>query len=444
MGEEVRDAERTDGEISDDALRSALDLAVTVAAVGARLRPPLAYPLAIRPFLRFQKLPAAALHAVRVAVEGDPEFRERIGKVASSDLIDEVGILWLTRPEGWVSAIGTLLRETPDEACDAAAGLRAERRRREAAEKALVRARTELASVREELDRERVSGRALADQLAGALTETSKARTNLAELAASLRKSEARAERAERAAATASAAAQLGNDRVAQAEAARDAALTAAGEPVVAAPSAVSLDVSRVRTLLQRAAQDSEELARLVGQASNEFDIAVSPSPQGGRAQQRPAKHRAGPKRTPLKVPGGLLADSDAVAEHFLKATGVRVLLDGYNVAKLGWPALDLAHQRHECIAAAERIARRWGTDVTVVFDGADVVGASTAARRLVRVVFSPAGVLADDVLRAEVEHTVHTTPVLVVTNDQEVLADVRACGANTISSERFLAIARR
>jgi len=109
-----------------------------------------------------------------------------------------------------------------------------------------------------------------------------------------------------------------------------------------------------------------------------------------------------------------------------------------------GWDGFALEVQRERLIATAEDVARRWGTDITVVFDGADVPGARAPMRRLVRVVFSPAGLIADDVLRAEVDTLAHTQPVLVVTNDQAVLHDVRAAGANTISSDQFLAVARR
>jgi hypothetical protein len=52
--------------------------------------------------------------------------------------------------------------------------------------------------------------------------------------------------------------------------------------------------------------------------------------------------------------------------------------------------------------------------------------------------------VLADDVLRAEVEAIDTHRPVVVVTNDQAVLHDVRAHGANTVPSDTFLALARR
>ena len=67
--------------------------------------------------------------------------------------------------------------------------------------------------------------------------------------------------------------------------------------------------------------------------------------------------------------------DSAAAGEHLLRTQGVLVLVDGYNVAMLGWPRLHLHQQRDQCVQAAETIARRWGTDVHVVFDGAEVVG---------------------------------------------------------------------
>ncbi len=147
--------------------------------------------------------------------------------------------------------------------------------------------------------------------------------------------------------------------------------------------------------------------------------------------------------RTPLPIPGGVYGNSEAAGEHLFKVPGIVVLVDGYNVAKLGWPDLSLERQRDRCIDAAETLAKRWGTDVHVVFDGASVAGAHTRTRRVVRVVYSPEGVLADDVLRAEVAALDAARPVVVVTNDQAVLADVKAAGANTVSSDTFLAIAR-
>ena len=93
---------------------------------------------------------------------------------------------------------------------------------------------------------------------------------------------------------------------------------------------------------------------------------------------------------------------------------------------------------------AIENLARRFGSDITVVFDGADVdrrhapTGAGSSA-----CVFSPTDVIADDVIRDEVRRLPAARPVVVVTNDQQIVRDVRAMGANTIASEQLLALIR-
>ena len=120
------------------------------------------------------------------------------------------------------------------------------------------------------------------------------------------------------------------------------------------------------------------------------------------------------------------------------------MVVDGYNVAKLGWPDGALAEQRERSLDIIEDAARRFGSDVTVVFDGADVVGAHAARRRLARVVYSPAGVTADDVIRLIVGGAPPERAVVVVTNDQAVRRSVAAAGANLVSSDAFLALARR
>ena len=77
------------------------------------------------------------------------------------------------------------------------------------------------------------------------------------------------------------------------------------------------------------------------------------------------------------------------------------------------------------------------------MFDGADVVGASADRRRLSRVVYSPAGVIADDVIRDEVKATPTARPVVVVTDDREIQRDVARVGANVLSSGAFAILAR-
>ncbi len=145
----------------------------------------------------------------------------------------------------------------------------------------------------------------------------------------------------------------------------------------------------------------------------------------------------------PLALPGGVWADAPEAALHLVKSPGVLLVVDGYNVAKLGWPGLALADQRSRVLDALDELAARYGTDVHVVFDGADV-GPVATGRRYLRVEFSPAGVTADEVIVRLAEDLPVERPVVVATNDGEVRAGARAAGANIVSSEQLLAIARR
>jgi predicted RNA-binding protein with PIN domain len=137
-----------------------------------------------------------------------------------------------------------------------------------------------------------------------------------------------------------------------------------------------------------------------------------------------------------------VLHDDVAAAEHLLRA-GALVLVDGYNVAMLGWPDRPLADQRERLLDALEDLVRRVGTRLLVVFDGADVTGVFHG-RRLLRVRFSPAGVSADDAIRGEVAAHPPAEPVVVVTNDLAIRGDVARSGVNLLRSEQLLAVAVR
>ncbi len=397
--------------LPDRVLRSALEFAVGLAAAGQRTRPPLAFPPGLKPFLKVQTLPTAALGKVRSAVEGDEKYRSTLAGAATPDLVDEVGRLWLLRPDGWEASAAALVEAAElarDEARDAA-GVRREAKRREAAEAAGEKARTELVVVKTQLESERVAR-------AEAVAEVTRLRAELAAMATRLEETERMARRRTAGAAQADARAGAVEDELAglraelaDAVTARDAALAAA------AHGEGRVDLERVRVLLTEA-------------------LVLSKG-----ATPRARSHR----RKPVALPGSVYGKPLAEAEHLFRTRDMVVLVDGYNVAKLGWPDRSLEQQRSACIDAAEHLARRWGTLVHVVFDGADVVGAHAGGRRLVRVSFSPAGVLADDVLRAEVEAIDSHRPVVVVTNDQAVIHDVRANGANTVPSDTFLALAR-
>jgi hypothetical protein len=399
--------------IPDRALQSALEFAVGIAAVSAKQRLGVAFPAELKPFLKFHKLPPASLPKVRAALEGDAEFLRKLCLVATDELIDEVGMLWLTRPDGWEgAAVDALARDAAArDAADEVSELRREQRRREAAETAAMRARLEVADLKEALARERDAAGVATEQRVRLARELSAATSRVKELESGARKGAAGAKAVGELADAATEELSVLRVELAAAQAARDAALT------VRAGEVSGVDVERLRSLLQEA----------LGLTRPE---AAKPSRAKGR-------------RTPKPIPGGLYGNSEAAAEHLLRLPGVLVLVDGYNVAKLGWPDLTLRHQRERCIEAAEALARRWGTEMQLVFDGADVMGAHATERRLVRVSYSPQGVLADDVLRALVAALDPGRPVVVVTNDQAVLGDVKADGANVVSSDAFLRIAR-
>ncbi|MCY7300875.1 MAG: NYN domain-containing protein [Ilumatobacteraceae bacterium] len=398
--------------LSDRSLQSALEFAVGIAAVGSKLRPPLPFPTGLKPYLRFHRLPPTALTKVRDAVEADHVFLGRLGMVATDELLDEIGMLWLTRPDGWQAAAAAIVARADDVPIDDAAELRREQRRRDAAEASAIRSRLEVASLRDQLEAKRTARSAASAEIAAVRSELATVRRRATELERSALRRTRGADSA--AALVGSVEAELAatRDELRAVVAARDAAL-ADRAAVHGGPSG---DIERIRALL------SEALA-----------LTRGPSPSSRRRQ-----------RSPIALPGGVYGNSEAAGEHLLRTPDVVILVDGYNVAKLGWPGLPLDRQREVGIEAAENLARRWACLIHIVFDGASIVGAAASARRLVRVSFSPEGVIADDVLRAEVAALDLDRPVVVVTNDKAIIADVRAAGANVLASDTFLTLARR
>lgn len=127
-----------------------------------------------------------------------------------------------------------------------------------------------------------------------------------------------------------------------------------------------------------------------------------------------------------------------ALLLQWLGLPSAHVIVDGYNVTKTGYPDLTLADQRDRLIRALGALAARTGADITVVFDGAAVVAAPTSTRD-VRVVFSPPGVIADDVIRQLAAAEPAGRVVVVVTSDREVVDGVRRSGARTAPSQVLL-----
>jgi predicted RNA-binding protein with PIN domain len=389
-------------------LRSAIEYAVVMAGELQKRKKAVPVPRALRSVSSRGRIPTGALGGLRRAIEADDPFRTAIAAGALPELVDPVGILWLQRPDGWENEASALVQEMEAEAADAdlRSSLRREEKRRLAAEQTAVRLRADLAERDAAIEALRKDVEVLRSDLVKADDEAASMRAEMIDA-----RNEARHARDREAAATAKL------DRAATPPV-RPADPPA--EPPVAASSAI----------------DPEEVAD-VAHAVQELGArleALLPS----AAPQPPERPDL---RRPLRLPGGVIASSALAAEFLLRSDAV-VLVDGYNVAKLAWPTRSLEAQRTQLLDAMENVARRFQADITVVFDGASVVGAHTARRRLIRTVYSPEGVIADDVIRDEVRRLPATRAVVVVTNDAEIVADVKALGANVLPSNALIAVA--
>ena len=137
---------------------------------------------------------------------------------------------------------------------------------------------------------------------------------------------------------------------------------------------------------------------------------------------------------------GSMASDDPALLEQLLSLPRVHLVVDGYNVTKTAWPELSLERQRDRLLGGLAPLASRSGAEVTVVFDAAETRDRPLVNRpRGVRVLYSREGVIADDVIRELVAAEPTGRPVVVVTSDNAVVADVvrdgaRACGAAALT----------
>jgi predicted RNA-binding protein with PIN domain len=462
--------EDSDAEIEHRWLRSALEFAVDMAAETAKRKPPMDSPKELKAYFNVERLPTRALGRVRRAVDADDVFRTRIAHGAIPELVDPIGRLWLRRPDGWRDDIARAAAELERgrESGDAGRALKKSEKRRKAAEHAARRAVADIIGVqatagqaRDEADDLRVrlgvaeeAADGLRHDLIDARTEARHARDREGAAIEKLAVLEVRLDAAPVAADPPEADPTGENssgghpggvdpvgasdeptdgDRAELEELRRDVALAAS-------------EASRLAEMLRRAAADALDTG--IGSGDGAFDASLRPSadssaepvsrPRDGAA--RDVAPRDARRRSALRLPGGVSAASEEAANFLLKS-GATVLVDGYNVAMLAWPARDLCDQRASLIDAIENVARRFGTSVTIVFDGSTVVGGFAARRRLVRVTYSPEGITADDVIRDEVARGDPSAPVVVVTNDAEIVRDVKAVGANVISSTTFIGL---
>jgi predicted RNA-binding protein with PIN domain len=133
--------------------------------------------------------------------------------------------------------------------------------------------------------------------------------------------------------------------------------------------------------------------------------------------------------------------DDPMLVRELLNLPQVHMIVDGYNVTRAEWDDATLEIQRNRLLRGLGPLVAQTGAEITVVFDGTNAESRPTVSQpRGVRVLFSPRGVLADDVIRDLVAAEPDGRPVGVVTSDQEIARDVgRKSGVRVIGARALV-----
>ncbi len=363
---------------------------------------------------------------VRIDVSAVAEALDAGVAPPAADPVEVAAVAYLIRPAGWPRLVAA--------AADAVEAERDAGQSRQTAGQ-LERARRQLDAAHGELREARARHREEVGRLKADNTDL---RHKLGDARARLKAAEARAttaadEAAESARVAASAA------TAAEAEARRLRARIEELESEVAAGRRAGRadrgsEALRARllldTLLETAQGLRRELALPAVEGSPADQVAADVAEHGSRAS---TGH------------GSLAVDDPALLEQLLMLPRVHLIADGYNVTKTAWPGLSLEQQRERLIGGLAPLAARSGAELTVVFDAADKVERPVVNRpRGVRVLFSPVGVIADDVIRDLVAAEPRGRPLIVVTSDQEVVRDVTRAGARAVGAAALVRLLGR
>jgi predicted RNA-binding protein with PIN domain len=394
-------------------------------------------PAALRTIARFTppKRVRLGAPAISAALDADPEFRQRVAEAVrsgtpqladavaagdptpASDPVDTIAVTYLLRPPDWTDRVAEeTARWAGTSAAEDGAGAELDRLRTEIAQ-LRARSRTEPARTRDAVAAARAEAEAELTELRTALRSRSAALR-----AAERERDEALASLAElerRSSAAAGAAdAELRRSRARIAELERAAA---AARRTARADREV--DDARLRLLLETLGDAVAGMRRelsLPATAMRPADVVAADCTDGPDLTRRAARD-----------PG--------VLDQLLALPQVHLVVDGYNVTKTGYPELSLADQRNRLVSALAALGARCGAEVTVVFDGAGRPPVQPRAPRGVRVLFSAADEIADDLIRRLVAAEPPGRPVVVATSDQQVVTDVQRSGAWSVPSAVLL-----
>ena len=354
---------------------------------------------------------------------GDDVFRGhaavQVAAVPSdrNDPVDNAARAWLSRDEGWQARIDAVVETLGTEE------IRDDQDRAE-----LARLTAQAAALQAELAALKVDHR---QELDRASADHKVLRQRLGEARSALRASEGERDAAVVARDEAVAAAEA-STRTAEADVRRLRALLDEAESALAASrrdarSGRDAATVRARLLLDAVVDSATGLRRELGLP------AVGGSP--GEAVEASL---AGA----VAVTGSSAPATPALLEQLLALPHARLIVDGYNVTKAAWPTASLEAQRSRLVAALGPVVARSGAETTVVFDAAESTARTVMpAPRGVRVVFSPEGVIADDVIRQLVAAEPRGRMVVVVSGDQAVARDVAREGARALPASSLIGL---
>lgn len=379
-------------------------------------------PPAVRRVATFAPARRARLGATAITEAlGDEEVRERIGTQVAArpapetpDAATEAALCWLTRPEGWEEALDDAVSRAGERPARTAAqpGGETERLRARLAESE--QAQRDLRSAhRAQLEELKAQNTQLRRKLGDTRVSEREARAIAEDAVAAARAAEAEAE--ERCAALEKENRRLrGQVERLEAEAARSRR---------DARSDRDEATLRARLLLDTVIDAATGLRR-------ELALPALPGSPADRVEAGLTDADARPAGSPAPV----------ALEQLLGMPRARLVVDGYNVSKSAWPSSSLEAQRTRLVTALAPLVARTGAETTVVFDAAETDHRpSVNAPRGVRVVFSPRGVIADDVIRDLVAAEPTGRVVLVVTGDRAVAEDVVRDGARVADPAALL-----
>jgi hypothetical protein len=200
-------------------------------------------------------------------------------------------------------------------------------------------------------------------------------------------------------------------------------------------------DLTDTIAALRRAEHDRHVEERRRDEAARQRDARERADAARRQAEARDA---AAPRRLvpgrPSQLPAGVLPGTTEHADVLLPP-GRLLLVDGYNVTKQHQPTLELEGQRAWLVRTLATLAARRRVRPKAVFDGEGSGSRPASGSREVEVVFTPAGVTADDELVLTVEAT--DEPVTVVTDDRDLTARLVAAGADVVRTVPFVGVTR-